>query len=82
LTLHPDLPKEIIKGVDVKNRVKPLTTGVKALDQAGMLEITWYEQQMARIAGGKKPKPNMNVYWSLVRTMANNGIQAFQKRRA
>ncbi|MFC3152519.1 NADH:flavin oxidoreductase/NADH oxidase family protein [Litoribrevibacter euphylliae] len=82
LTLHPDMPKQIIKGVDVKSLVKPLTTGVKALDQAGMLEITWYEQQMARIAEGKQPKPNMNVYWSIVRTMTSNGIQAFQKRRA
>jgi 2,4-dienoyl-CoA reductase-like NADH-dependent reductase (Old Yellow Enzyme family) len=82
LTLNPDLPKEIIRGVDVKNQVKPLTTGLKALDNAGMLEITWYEQQMARIAEGKRPKPNMNVYLSLARTMTSNGIQAFQKRRA
>ena len=82
LTLHPDLPKEIIKGVDVQSQVKPLTTGVKALDKAGMLEITWYEQQMARIAAGKRPKPDMNVYLSIARTMASNGIQAFQKRRA
>jgi len=82
LTLHPDLPKEVIKGVDVKNQVKPLTTGVKALDQAGMLEITWYEQQMARLAKGKRPDPKMNVYWSIARTLASNGIQAFQKRRA
>lgn len=82
LTLQPDMPKQIIKGVNVNSQVKPLTTGVKALDQAGMLEITWYEQQMARIAEGKQPKPNMNVYWSIVRTMTSNGIQAFQKRRA
>jgi len=82
LTLDPDMPNEIIKGVNVKSKVKPLTTGVKALDQAGMLEITWYEQQMARIAAGKQPKPTMNVYWSIFRTMTSNGIQAFQKRRA
>ncbi len=82
LTLQPDLPLRIMKGQKVENLIKPLTTGVSALDKAGMLEITWYEQQMARLAKGKKPVPNMNVYWSLFQTLASNGLQVFQKRRA
>ena len=82
LTLQPDLPLRIMKGERVENLIKPLTTGVSALDKAGMLEITWYEQQMDRLAKGKKPAPNMNVYWSLIQTLASNGLQVFQKRRA
>lgn len=82
LTLQPDLPLRIMEGQKIENLIKPLTTGVSALDKAGMLEITWYEQQMARLAKGKKPAPNMNVYWSLVQTLASNGLQVFQKRRA
>ena len=82
LTLQPDLPLRIMNGQKVENLIKPLTTGVSALDKAGMLEITWYEQQMARLAKGKKPAPNMNVYWSLFQTLASNGLQVFQKRRA
>jgi len=82
LTLQPDLPQQIMDGQKVENLIKPLTTGVSALDKVGMLEITWYEQQMARLAKGKKPAPKMNVYWSLLRTLGSNGMQAFQKRRA
>ena len=82
LTLQPDLPKQILEGKNPKSLVKPLTTGIKALDKAGMLEITWYEQQMARLAKGKKPNPEMNVYLSILRTLTSNGVQAFQKRRA
>ena len=82
LTLQPDLPKRIMRGWRVRNLVKPLSTGIKALDKVGMLEITWYEQQMARIAKGKKPAPKMSVYLSLLRALGNNGLQAFQQRRA
>lgn len=82
LTLDPDLPHKVISGKAIQSEVKPLTTGISALDKAGMLEITWYEQQMARLAKGKKPSPDMNVYFSIVRTLTSNGIQAFQKRRA
>lgn len=82
LTLQPDWPKQILAGKAPTSLVKPLTTGIKALDKAGMLEITWYEQQMARLAKGKKPNPSMNVYFSILRTLTSNGVQAFQKRRA
>lgn len=82
LLLDPDLPRRVLAGESVTSQVKPLKSGIKAIDGTGMLEITWYEQQMARMARGKPPQPDMNIYWSMMRTLFSTGIQAFQKRRA
>jgi len=78
----PDLPNKIFSGEDYTSLVKPLTTGVKALDKMALLEVTWYEQQLAYIAKGKDPKPNQGIWFSLAKTMMSTGFQVFQKRRA
>jgi len=62
--------------------VKPLTTGVKVLDQMALLEVTWYEQQLAYIAKGKSTRPDQSVWFSLAKTIVEQGFQVFQKRRA
>ncbi|MEZ4550991.1 MAG: hypothetical protein R2874_11060 [Desulfobacterales bacterium] len=47
-----------------------------------LLEVTWYEQQLAYIARGKTPKPDQSVWLSLAKTILTTGFQVFQKRRA
>ncbi|MCQ1059718.1 NADH:flavin oxidoreductase/NADH oxidase family protein [Photobacterium sp. ZSDE20] len=58
------------------------TTGNKAMDNLGMLSITWYEQQLWRMAKGSDPKPNLNAWVVVFKTLASAGIYAFRKRRA
>jgi 2,4-dienoyl-CoA reductase-like NADH-dependent reductase (Old Yellow Enzyme family) len=82
LCIDPDLPKKILAGEDYVSPVKPLTTGINLLDSLALLEVTWYEQQLAYIAKGKPARPNQSVWFSLAKTVVENGFQVFQKRRA
>ncbi len=82
LALEPDLPGRILGGEDVTSRVRRLTTGSKALDRVGMLEVTYYETQLARMAAGKPAAPTMSALRALTSTMTRQGLQAFRQRRA
>jgi hypothetical protein len=62
--------------------LRPLTTGVKAVDKMAMLDITWYEFQLARMADKKAPDPKMSEWLAFAKTLAGAGIYAFKKRRA
>lgn len=82
LCIDPDLPNKILAGADYEAPMRKLSTGVAALDKMGMVEITWYEQQLARMGRGKSPKMDMTVWGAATRTMLSNGLKAFQQRRA
>jgi len=82
LAIDPDLPNKILSGENYVSPVKPLSTGIKMLDSLALLEITWYEQQLGYIAKGKPTQPNQSVWFSLAKTIVENGFQVFQKRRA
>jgi hypothetical protein len=40
--------------------LRNLTTGLPKLDFMAMLDITWYEHQLARIGRGKSARPRMS----------------------
>ncbi|MDA3897165.1 MAG: NADH:flavin oxidoreductase/NADH oxidase family protein [Desulfobacteraceae bacterium] len=82
MAVDPELPNKVLSGEDYVSSVKPLTTGIKLLDKMALMEVTWYEQQLAYIAKGKDPKPNQGIWFSLAKTMMTTGFQVFQKRRA
>ncbi|WP_394131393.1 NADH:flavin oxidoreductase/NADH oxidase family protein [Shewanella maritima] len=82
LAVDPDLSNRLLADVHYKVALKPLSTGVKALDFMAMLNITWYEQQLHLIGRGKSPNPNMSAWLSVMRTFAGMGSAAFKKRRA
>lgn len=82
LAIDPDLPDKILSGEEYVSPVKPLSTGVPLIDKMALLEITWYEQQLKYMASGRPTRPNQSVWFSLAKTIAENGFQVFQKRRA
>ena len=82
LAIHPDFPAQVLAGDDPDNRVRRIRTGVKAVDQVAMLDITWYETQLARMGAGRDPDPTMSPWWSLGHTLWTSGAQAFRMRRA
>jgi 2,4-dienoyl-CoA reductase-like NADH-dependent reductase (Old Yellow Enzyme family) len=80
--LVPDLPNQIFQGKYETVKIEPIRTGVKWIDKnASMLELGWYEQQLARIGKSKTPKPNYNVWLSLIQNLSTNGLSVFKKRR-
>lgn len=80
--VDPDFPKKLISNPDHKQPLKQLTTGNRGVDKMAMLDITWYESQLARMANGKNPKANLSEWGVFFKTLFNAGIYAFRRRRA
>jgi len=80
--VDPDFPKKLIADTSHQQNLRPLTTGVKGVDKIAMLDIVWYEFQLARMAKGLVPKPNLSEWGVFVKTLASAGTYAFRKRRA
>jgi 2,4-dienoyl-CoA reductase-like NADH-dependent reductase (Old Yellow Enzyme family) len=81
MAIDPWLPAKILAGEDYHSQVRHLTTGFRAVDALGMVNVTWYEHQLARIAQGRKPNPRLGVWLSIARTVYSNGVQSLQRRR-
>lgn len=82
LAIDPDFPNKLLANQDHKQDLRNLTTGVKAIDMMAMLNITWYEQQLARMAKGKLPKANLSEWGTFFKVFMGAGVYAFKKRRA
>ncbi|MBO1910164.1 NADH:flavin oxidoreductase, partial [Microvirga sp. 3-52] len=81
--LVPDLANKIFTGKYETVHEKPIRTGIKQIDKsASLLEIGWYEQQLARIGKAKSPNPNHNVWLSLLQNLLANGRSVLMRRRA
>ena len=81
--LVPDLANRIFNGNYETVHAKPIRTGIKLIDKsASLLEIGWYEQQLARIGKSKSPNPDHNVWISLIQNLLANGRSVFLRRRA
>ena len=63
LAVDPAMSNKLLADDSYGMQLRNLTTGFPQLDFAAMLDITWYEQQLARIGAGKAPKPNLGA-WS------------------
>lgn len=82
LALHPDLPDQLIENPEKTVEIKRPSTGIKLIDKMGMLDITWYEHQLALMAEGKAPNPGLSAWSSIIKTMTSLGMNAFKPRRA
>ncbi len=83
LALDPDFPLRLLEDEGEPSiETPPRRTGIKALDRLGMIELTWYEQQLHRMGEGKEPKPNMSPLLSAAGTLLSQGFRGFRTRRA
>ncbi len=82
LCIDPTLPARVLDGQPAKAELPRLTTGSKTLDRYAALDVTWYENQLARIGAGKPPNPELGAWRSMVTSFSKQGCQAFQLRRA
>ncbi len=67
LAMEPDLPSRLLEGKEPVYQVKPITTGIKAIDGMGILEINWYTGQLKRIGNGQPPKPRESGLWVIAK---------------
>ncbi len=82
LAIDPELPNKLMANEDHSIELRPLTTGFKIIDKMALLDITWYEFQLARMANKKQPKPDMSEWGTFFKTLSGAGMYAFRKRRA
>jgi len=82
LAVQPDLPNRILEDRLYRIEIKSPTTGLKMVDKMTMLDITWYETQLARMAKGKLTKPNQSAWTTVFQTLSGMGMHAFKQRRA
>jgi 2,4-dienoyl-CoA reductase-like NADH-dependent reductase (Old Yellow Enzyme family) len=82
LSVYPDFPNELLKNPKHSINMPKPSTGIKFVDKMTMLDLTWYESQLARLAKGKTAKPNQNAWISVAQTLSGLGVHAFTKRRA
>ncbi len=67
LVVEPDLSRRLLDGRARDCRVKPIRTGVRMVDEAAMMEVSWYTLQLGRIARGKAPLPDAGGLSSLLK---------------
>ncbi|PID43160.1 MAG: NADH oxidase [Gammaproteobacteria bacterium] len=82
VAVDPDMPANAMRNPAYEIKLRKLSTGVKAIDKMAILDITWYEFQLWRMADNKAPDPKMSEWVAFARTLAAAGIHAFRKRRA
>lgn len=63
LALEPDLPRGILQGTTEASAVRPLQLGWAPVD--AMIEAGWHGAQMARMADGRDPAPDL-ARWAAV----------------
>ncbi|WP_147804663.1 NADH:flavin oxidoreductase/NADH oxidase family protein [Alkalicoccus halolimnae] len=79
--VNPAFANDLLSGKEKTLTIKPIKTGLPFIDNKGLLEITWYSQQLTRIGKGKPVKPGFPPILSLLLTLLQNGREVFQKRR-
>lgn len=81
LALVPDAPAQILKNKDWTSQVKPVKTGIKAIDNMGLMETLFYARQLKRLGNGKDPKPNENPFLAFVRSMTAMQLEGRKIRK-
>lgn len=82
LAIDPDAPISLLQGRDSPQTVRPIKTGIKAVDRMGIMEVLWYERQLKRIAKGREPRPNESGLSVFLKSVFTNSWATFRTRRA
>lgn len=80
LAIEPEAPKRLLSGQPSRHQVKPISTGIKMVDDAAMMEVMWYGRQLRRLGNGKHPKPNESGLKSLLMTSLEGGWGTLRTR--
>lgn len=81
LALEPDVPARILAGDAYQSQVKPVQTGIKAIDSMGVMETLFYARQIKRIGKGQNPKPNESPMLAFLRSMITMQLEGRKIRK-
>jgi 2,4-dienoyl-CoA reductase-like NADH-dependent reductase (Old Yellow Enzyme family) len=81
LAIDPDAPAALLQGRDSPQQVRPIITGLKAVDRMGVMEVWWYERQLKRIARGQSPRPDESGLSAFLKAAVSGGWGTFRTRR-
>lgn len=81
MAIDPDAPKYLLAGNNSKQTVQPIKTGIKKIDQLGIMEVLWYTQQLNRIAKGSNSKPNESGLWAFIKSVLRSGWGTYKTQR-
>ncbi|TVP60146.1 MAG: NADH:flavin oxidoreductase/NADH oxidase family protein [Halomonadaceae bacterium] len=82
VAVAPEWPRDLLTDAAASITMKRPSTGFKGLDKAFMLDITFYETQLARLAAGKKTKPAQSAWITVAGAVTQLGLHAIKPRRA
>ena len=80
MAIEPDVPARLLAGLAAQQTVKPLRTGIQAIDKMGLLEVSWYTGQLKRIGRGDLPKPHESALWVFVKQAFHMALAGKKKR--
>lgn len=81
MAMDPDAPAALLSGRDSDQHVQPISTGIKAVDRMGLMEVLWYTRQLKRIAQGHNPKPKESGLWAFLSSVIKSGWGTYQTKR-
>jgi 2,4-dienoyl-CoA reductase-like NADH-dependent reductase (Old Yellow Enzyme family) len=81
VAIEPDLPQRLIAGKEPRHQVRPIRTGIRMVDDMGMMEVMWYSRQLHRMGRGQAPRPAESGLWSFLASVAGSGWGTFRTRR-
>lgn len=64
--VDPDFANKLLQGGNAVSSVKPITTGIKKVDDMAIMEISWYTNQIHRISQGRKPATKVRGLLSVI----------------
>jgi len=82
MAVCPDFPKRLLANPESSLTLPPPRTGIRIVDRMTMLDVTYYEAQLARMAQGKDPNEDMSPWSAVFLTLGRAGVNAFRPRRA
>ena len=81
LAIEPDAPNRLLAGHSTYHHVRPIRTGIRAVDRMALMEITWYTRQLRRMGKGRHPKPTESGFKSFLIGLLENGWGTFKTKR-
>lgn len=81
LAIKPDAPARLLAGTETRHQIKPLSTGIRYLDNLGSLEITWYARQLHRMGKNREPVPDESPLKSFLLDLHGKGLGILRNRR-
>jgi len=81
VAIEPDLPSRLLQGLSSRHQIRPVRTGLGAIDGRGLMEVAWYARQLRRIADGRSPKLKESGLAAFTAWLIDTGWRTYQSRR-